>query len=113
MPWFITAICKRETMESLLAKSPNRNPKYLPSRSRTFGFYNTYNEAYEAVDTNRGSMEECVYDYIVMEYIEPGIHSEVHSAQWWEWDTVNKKWKFLPDEDAPCEFAGICNWALG
>jgi hypothetical protein len=113
MPWFITAICKRTTMESLLAKSPNRDPKYLPPRSRTFGFYNTYSEAYEAVKENYGNMEECVYDYIVMEYIEPGIHPMVHYVQWWEWDIEKNKWIFLSEEDAPKEFVGICNWALG
>ncbi len=113
MPWFITAICSRKTMESLREKSPNRDPKFLPSRSRTFGFYNSYNEAYKAVEENRGSMEECVYDYIIMEYIEAGIHPMVHATDWWAWDTNERKWVYLPMDQWPIEFQGICNWALG
>lgn len=111
MPWFITSICSQETMEKLREKLLPRI--YLPNKQRTFGFYNTYNEAYEAVKTNRGNMEECIYDYIVMEYIEPGIHPMVHSTQWWKWDIENNTWKFLADNETPKEFNGICNWALG
>ena len=90
-----------------------RNKKYIPNRSRTFGFYNTYNEAYKAVEENRGSMEECLYDYIVMEYIEPGIHPTVHATDWWVWNSNINKWQYLPQDNCPTEFVGICNWALG
>ena len=113
MPWFITAICSKKTMESLLGKSPNRNPKYLPSRNRTFGFYNTYNEAYQAIKENRGGLDECVYNYIIMEYIEPGIHPMVHATEWWEWDTKSNSWQYIPEREWPDEFIGLTNWALG
>ncbi len=112
MPWFITAICSKETLDSLAKDHPTLK-QWIPSRKRTFGFYNTYNEAYEAIEENRGSMEECVYDYIIMEYIEPGIHPQVHSVQWWAWDIDKRCWKFLAEDDSPKEFFGICNWALG
>lgn len=85
---------------------------YIVPRSRTFGFYNTYNEAYKACEENRGSMEECLYDYLVMEYIEPGIHPMVHSELWWKWNTINRCWDCMHQEK-PEEFNGICNWALG
>ena len=88
------------------------HPRYL-FRKRTFGFYNTFNEGSAAVNENRCNIHECLYDYVVMEYIEPGIHPMVHSERWWEWDTEKRKWRLLSDGDKPKEFIGICNWALG
>ena len=111
MPWFITAICSKKTMQSTAEKYQTL-PVYIP-RSRCFGFYNTYNEAYKAVEENRGSMCECLYDYIVMEYIEPGIHPMVHAVQWWAWNDASNKWDFLCQEDEPKEFRGTINFALG
>lgn len=111
MPWFITAICTNQTMDALLKKAGDK--RFLPSRHRCFGFYNSYNEAYQAVEENRGSMEECVYDFIVVEYMEAGIHPMVHATDWWKWDITKNKWLYLSQEEWPPEFAGICNWALG
>jgi hypothetical protein len=108
MPWFITAILSKETLAHRAEKHGIRNEP----RSRTFGFYNTYNEAYVACDENRGSMCECLYDYLVMEYIEPGIHPMVHSELWWKWNDATYRWDCL-HEEKPQEFMGICNWALG
>lgn len=105
MPWFITAIMSNETLK--------KRPFYKTCRSRTFGFYETYKEAYTACAENHGSMGECIYDYLIMEYIEPGIHSCVFSTQWWEWDAAMHNWAFLPEEYTPEEFQGITNWALG
>ena len=99
MPWFITAIAP---------KTPER-----PRQSRTFGFYNTYTEAYVACKENRGNMVECLYDYLIVEYIEPGIHPEVHLSVWWKWNEFERCWKYIFDEEAPKEFVGITNWALG
>ena len=111
MPWFITSIIGKETLEKQ-ARECGIHKRYL-SRKHTFGFYNTYNEAYTAVKENRGNMEECLYDYLVMEYIEPGIHPMVHSEQWWRWNGADRKWEFLDANNKPSEFIQICNWALG
>jgi hypothetical protein len=109
--WFITAICSRETMKRLAERHANALTR--PRSSRTFGFYNTHNEAYAAVKENRGSMCEYLYDYIVIEYIEPGIHPTVHVSEWWAWDDAENKWQYLTQEDWPTEFAGGVNWAIG
>lgn len=110
MPWFITAICSKETMERIAEQA--KNPKYTPLRNHTFGFYNSYNEAYEAVSQNRGSMCECLYDYIVLEYIECGIHPMVHAEEWFVWDQHNRMWNYI-GVNRPKEFDFVCNWALG
>ena len=94
MPWFITAICSKETMKRI-----TENSRFIPNKSHTFGFYNYYNEAYQAVKENRCDIHECLYDYLIVEYIEPGIHPDVHSKEWWQWDTkTNSDWK-LDDYD--------------
>jgi len=111
MPWFITSICSKETMKRLSEKE--KDHRFIPNRSRTFGFYNTYNEAYQAVKENRCDMAECLYDYIIMECIEPGIHPMVHAKDWWQWDTNTNSWQYLCERDWPEEFIGLCNWALG
>lgn len=85
--------------------------------SRTFGFFNTHNEAYKAISENQGSMCESLYDYLVLEYIEEGIHPEVRSESWFKWDEEychpdmsHGRWISC---GKPEEFRGICNWSIG
>ena len=96
MPWFITAV-----------ESTSSNTH----RSRTFGFYNEYNQAYEAIIQNFGNMQECIYDYLVLEYIEPGIHPVVHTSSWFLFE--DSHWCPIHDIDIPDRFSHITNWALG
>lgn len=98
MPWFITALISKKTSDT-------------PYRTRCFGFYNTYNEAAKAVENNYGSMQECLYDYIVIEYIEPGIHPTVEVERWWWWVEENRRWE--DGIEKPEEFRGTVNFALG
>lgn len=114
MPWFITSICGKETMEKMAKGYADIGKSHrLPSRKRTFGFYNSYNEAHRAVTENRCNLCECLYDYVVVEYIEEGIHPMVHAVDWWRWDQEKNRWIYLPQKDWPEEFQSICNWALG
>lgn len=99
MPWFITSIVNA-------AKAKDRN-------RRTFGFYNSYNEACAAVSDNRGNMEECLYDFLVVEYIEPGIHPLVLIEEWWKWNTQLHRWDKIEKGEVPKSFIGVTNWALG
>jgi len=99
MPWFITTLVKKER-----SGLTNKN-------RRCFGFYNTHNEAHKAVEENRGSMEECLYDYLVIEYIEPGIHPTVEVEHWWWWVEENRRWE--DGIEKPEEFRGTVNFALG
>lgn len=56
-------------------------------RSRCFGYYFGQQKAYEAALGNYGGMDECLYDYLVIEKIGPGIHAIVDSEQvfWFKW----------------------------
>jgi len=105
MPWFLTSIAPKE---DLVPPKKNRC-----RASRTFGFFNTYTEAYGAVMTNMGNMQECLYEYLVLEYIEPGIHPDVHVEQWFVWNRNARGWDLVGDGIKPEEFVGIVNWALG
>ena len=100
MPWFITTVIGQEAI--------NKAPHYANRRTRTFGFYNEYYAALKSVEENRGSMCEGLYDYLVIEYIEQGIHSEVHKEEWFKW--IHPNW--IPC-DKPEELKGIVNFALG
>lgn len=76
--------------------------------TRTFGFYTNLAGALTAVDKNDGDMEECYYDYIVIESIESDkIHPRVVNRLWFRWDNG---WNPC---DHPREYYGISNFALG
>lgn len=108
MPWFVTAVVGEER-KRLFPHISNR---------RTFGFFNTYNEALEAIKENRCDMHEYRYDFLVIEYMEPGIHPPVHREDWFKWDgnfrlpknSGHGKWMSTMK---PVEYNGIVNWALG
>ena len=102
--WFLTSIIGKgnSQYESI--------PEAALNNHRTFGFFNTYNEAYDAVQKNLYNMQECLYDYLVMEYIEPGVHPTVHKEEWYKWDDEISRWIFI---ERPVEFMGLVNFALG
>lgn len=101
--YFITAIISKENLVSHV-------PFYHKLRSHTFGYYETFEEAHEAVTDNVGSLHECIYDYIVIENIGKGIHTVVDDEHWYYWCENLNCWMSCAK---PVEFQGIINWALG
>lgn len=77
---------------------------------RTFGFFERYYEAFLSVKDNVGNMQEMLYDYLVLEYIEPGIHSKVISREWYRWNMDEKRWVYA---ECPKEFEVVTNFAVG
>lgn len=100
--YFITAIISEEHLTHV--------PFYQKLRSRTFGFFETFEKAHEAVTDNVGSLHECIYDYIVIEKIESGIHSLPIEEHWYEWCIPLNCWQ---PTMKPNEFNGIINFAIG
>lgn len=90
--WFITAILTQGEKVPI---------------HRTFGYYEDYWKAKNCVANNYGSMQECLYNYIVVEKIGEGIHALPETEEWYRWD---ERW--VPCEK-PMECEGIINWALG
>jgi hypothetical protein len=83
--------------------------------SRCFGFYFTQDEALDAISENRGSMCECLYEYIVLEKQGQGIHA----IYWFKW-SVNPFYGEESEDrncwlvcDAPKGewFDGTINWS--
>ncbi len=110
MPWFITSICSDNVLNEI--RIQNQNLRQTRPQ-RTFGFFNTYTEAIAAIEENRCNMQECLYDYLVLEYIDPGIHPLSHIVEWFKWnDLIICGWMSLGKE-VPKEFVGIINFALG
>lgn len=91
--WFITAIVKKTKSH------------------RTFGFFNHYWTAMSAINNNQGDMYECLYDYIILEYIEEGVHPTVIHEEWFEWDQDKHKWSVM--NSRPIQVSQTTNWALG
>jgi hypothetical protein len=80
-------------------------------QSRTFGFAETFEKAHEYVTDNVGSMDECYYDCIVIEKIEPGIPASVIEEHWYEWCSPLNCWQ--PTSKPPECLLGVVNFAIG
>lgn len=100
--WFITAIAVNRIGDKITT---------INRPTRTFGFFDHYSEALSAVEQNQGSLHECLYDYIVIECIEEGIHPMVLKEEWFWWVKENNRWE--DGIEKPEEFKGTVNWALG
>jgi len=81
-------------------KTPNK---------RCFGYFSTEEKAITAVACNAGNMEECYYNFLVIEEISEGIHSIPISETWYTWNT-DIGW--VPSEK-PEWSIGFTNWSLG
>lgn len=94
--WFITALAS----------------KRREHRPRCFGYYMLKSEALDAIKKNYGSMDECLYDYLVLEYIEPGIHSIAESGdqRWFGMSYDGRGWV---ECERPSQYEGIINFAIG
>jgi hypothetical protein len=98
--WFLTAVISKE-----VAKERGYDHSL---NHRTFGYYKGFHAAYQAVKENRCNMHECLYEFLVMERIEAGVHGEMKEEEWFKWS--GKRW--IPCKK-PLEYRGIINWALG
>lgn len=105
MPWFITALCSDKAMVEL-----RKADHHMARPQRTFGFFDHYHKAFLAVKDNAGNMQEFLYDCLVLEYIESGIHPRVYSPEWYQWDENQKEWCHT---ECPEEFRNVTNFALG
>ena len=85
--------------------------------SRCFGYYFSEVKARNAVTLNYGGLQECLYEYIVIERQTEGIHAIAEQIQWYHWvgpdelsDLLEEgRWEKCerPQEEG---FVGICNW---
>lgn len=84
--------------------------KYGSTGSRTFGYYETYWEADHAVKRNTCDIHEYVYDYAVIEEIEPGIHA-IAEKRWFY--KFNHDYRIYSPIEEPEEAKGFINFSIG
>lgn len=97
--WFITAI---EEIE-------RGGTRCAGIHQRTFGFFDSLPEVLDAIEDNRGSMHEGLYDYLICErYSKPGIHPMPEESIWFRWE--HGKWVARKE---PQWAQGTICWAIG
>lgn len=74
--------------------------------SRCWGYYNDLKTAKDVISRD-SSMEETIYDYLVIEKVEEGIYPTIKEVAWYEWS--EEKWVEI---NKPEQFYRVCNWAL-
>src|SRR5688572_2194812 len=79
---------------------------------RCFGWYPKLAEAQAAVKANLGDLEEALYNWLVIEQYEPGIHAMALSEHWYEWieGEDGGSWERA---SKPSWSIGTVNWAIG
>jgi hypothetical protein len=75
---------------------------------RTFGYFDTLEKAIDVVIKNSGDIQECLYNYLVIEAIGEGIHATVNQEYWFYWE--NDRWTKCPK---PEFLKHLVNFALG
>ena len=79
--------------------------------ARCFGYFLSYARAKEALETNECDVWEMgVFEYAVIEKIEPGIHPHAEEMAWFKFDREKQGFCEIPK---PEETTGEYNYALG
>lgn len=76
--------------------------------TRTFGYYNEFEEADQAVKENRLDMHEYLYKYIIVEQIGQGIHPWVKNEWWYKYNPETNEFEPIDNVDSI-----FTNFALG
>jgi len=80
-------------------------------KNRVVGWYPTLWQANEDVIMNACDINEGLYDYCVIEKLSPGIYPNVEQEWWFEWNSVNNKYKSIPKK--PDLFNHCTNFGIG
>lgn len=80
--------------------------------SRLIGWYGDYETAVSAVMENWCGIDECCYDYALIEKIEEGLYRPANSSErwWFKYDQVTDT--YAPVEE-PKEYEGYSGFTIG
>ena len=78
--------------------------------SRCFGYKETFKEADQAVKENCCDINETIYCFAVIEFIESGIHS-ICKERWFY--MFNPIFGIYERIEEPEEVKGLCNFSIG
>lgn len=107
----IYTITVMESQEITNPESPRRGKLDLHS-PRCMGWFPNLEGAILAVEKNQGGLDECLYDYLVIERIQPGIQIFAKALQWYLWESGKPgHWTLCnPPEQG---YVHKCNWGMG
>jgi len=83
---------------------------YGVNGTQCFGYKKTFEEADHSVRGNSCDINETIYDYAVVEYIESGIHN-ICQARWFY--MFNYIFGIYERIEEPEEVKGLCNFSIG
>ena len=98
--YFITGITYKGEVETVL---PNRG-------QRCFGYFQTFEEAEEAVLNNYCDIWETIYEYAVIEKVRDGIHQYDFNPTWYKWNLEKECYEKTEKPDFADGYAG---WGIG
>ena len=87
------------------------DPEWGTKGTRCFGYKKTFEEADQTVKENRCDINETIYDYAVIEFIEDGIHQICLENRWFY--KFNYEKRIYEAINKPEEFRGFCNFSIG
>lgn len=99
--YFITGLTK-------LLSSNDQLEEYKDYYTRCFGYYKEFKYAERAVINNAFDMWETMYDYIVIEGVEEGVHPVSIAKGWYKYNQEKNEY-----EQIEVGHTGFCNYALG
>ena len=91
-------------------------------RTNTFGHFQYISDAVRAVEHNDGGMDECLYNYLVIEEIGYGIYAGIcnwepdnpKQYEWWyQWEHPDGQEGHWVKMDKPDWSKGFLNWSVG
>lgn len=83
----------------------------MPGGTRAVGYYETLEEAQEAVNDNNCDInEDEYYPYAVIEKVDSGIFTFPREEWWYHWNNIKEGYVQIVKPD---KFARICLWSLG
>lgn len=100
---FITAMTQ-ETLVNI-DRFNNGKPGMPGAYSRTFGFFITDERAKIAVCNNEMDLHEMLYDFLVIEQIDEGIHEFATAQSWYEW--VGDNWEACNEPDVVGKYLSL------
>lgn len=80
----------------------------IKSNTRCFGYFRELRDAEEAVLNNVFDMWETIYNYIIIEEIEEGIHSISRKVNWYRYNEEKDRFEKINYNDEI-----FCNYAIG
>lgn len=115
MSFFVTAI-------AYYPNDPEKKYDKPYKQTHTFGHFPTVEEAQEAVKQNYGGMDECLYNFLVIEEVAYGIYGRIITAdpdepskgEWWyKWEHPDgQEGRWVPMDKPEWSF-GLIGWGMG